>query len=34
MFETQKVDMASLGIGLNIRTNASLKWDRTRCPEK
>ena len=35
MFETQRaVDMTSLGKnGLNIRTNASPKWDRTRCPD-
>ena len=29
------VDMTSSGKnGLNIRTNASPKWDRTRCPEE
>ena len=29
------VDMKSSGKnGLNIRTNASPKWDRTRCPEE
>ena len=28
-------NMTSLGEnGLNIRTNASPKWDRTRCPEE
>ena len=33
MFETQRsVDMTSSGKnGLNIRANASPKWDRTRC---
>ena len=31
----RSVDMKSQGkIGLNIRTNASPKWDRTRCPEE
>ena len=31
----RSVDMTSLGKnGLNIRTNASPKWDRTRCPEE
>ena len=30
----RSVDMTSSGKnGLNIRTNASPKWDRTRCPE-
>ena len=29
------VDMTSSGKnGLNIKTNASPKWDRTRCPEE
>ena len=29
------VDMTSSGLnGLNIRTFASPKWDRTRCPEE
>ena len=26
--------ISSREIGLNIRTNASPKWDRSRCPEK
>ena len=31
----RSVDMTSSGKdGLNIRTNASPKWDRTRCPEE
>ena len=31
----RSVDMTSSGKnGLNIRTNASSKWDRTRCPEE
>ena len=31
----KSVDMTSSGKnGLNIRTNASPKWDRTRCPEE
>ena len=31
----RSVDMTSSGEnGLNIRTNASPKWDRTRCPEE
>ena len=31
----RSVDMTSSGNnGLNIRTNASPKWDRTRCPEE
>ena len=31
----RSVDMRSSGKnGLNIRTNASPKWDRTRCPEE
>ena len=31
----RSVDMTNSGKnGLNIRTNASPKWDRTRCPEK
>ena len=31
----RSVDIASSGKnGLNIRTNASPKWDRTRCPEE
>ena len=36
MFETQKTrnKTSSGDIGLNIRTLASPKWDRTRCPEE
>ena len=31
----RSVDMTSSGKnGLNIRTNESPKWDRTRCPEE
>ena len=31
----RSVDMTSSGKnGLNIKTNASPKWDRTRCPEE
>ena len=31
----RSVDTTSSGkYGLNIRTNASPKWDRTRCPEE
>ena len=31
----RSVGMTSSGKnGLNIRTNASPKWDRTRCPEE
>ena len=31
----KSVDMTISGKnGLNIRTNASPKWDRTRCPEE
>ena len=31
----RSVDMTSSGKNdLNIRTNASPKWDRTRCPEE
>ena len=31
----RSVDMTSSGKnGINIRTNASPKWDRTRCPEE
>ena len=31
----RSVDITSSGKnGLNIRTNASPKWDRTRCPEE
>ena len=31
----RSVDMTSSGKnGLNVRTNASPKWDRTRCPEE
>ena len=31
----RSVDMTSSGKnGLNIRTNANPKWDRTRCPEE
>ena len=31
----RSVDMtSSRKNGLNIRTNASPKWDRTRCPEE
>ena len=31
----RSVNMTSSGKnGLNIRTNASPKWDRTRCPEE
>ena len=31
----RSVDMTSSGKnGLNIRTNASPKWERTRCPEE
>ena len=31
----RSVDMTSSGKnGLNIRTNASPKWDRTRCPDE
>ena len=31
----RSVDMTGSGKnGLNIRTNASPKWDRTRCPEE
>ena len=31
----RSVDMTTSGKnGLNIRTNASPKWDRTRCPEE
>ena len=31
----RSVDMTSSGKnGLDIRTNASPKWDRTRCPEE
>ena len=31
----RSVDMTSSGKnGLNIRTNASPKWDRTRCPKE
>ena len=31
----RSVDMTSSGMnGLNIRTNASPEWDRTRCPEE
>ena len=36
MFELKRSeDMTSSGMnGLNIKTNASLKWDRTRCQEE
>ena len=36
MFETQKSRSKTISgdIGLNIRTLASPKWDRTRCPEE
>ena len=31
----RSVDMTSSGMnGLNIRTNAGPKWERTRCPEE